>query len=88
MEGLFDKHGKRLEAGMTIQFDNDYFGHGMQRIIKTDAKGRLGFEAIPGVSDELCFAKAWRKEIEVVTDTTKKRTIGNHINLNGERHMA
>lgn len=83
-----DKHGNRIIEGCTIQFDDDYFGHGMQRVVKKDKNGILGFEAVPGVSDEVCFVRVWLKEIEVVTETTSLRKTGKHITLDGKKYFA
>jgi hypothetical protein len=85
---MLDKYGNAIVEGVIIQFDDDYFGHGMQREVKSTTDGILGFEVIPNVSTELCFVSDWIKEIEVVTDQTLIRTVGNHITLDGERYMS
>lgn len=84
---MIDKNGNTIREGVTIQFDDDYFGHGMQRTVKSTEDGVLGFEAIPNHSTDLCFIEAWLEEIEVVTDETIIRTVGNRVTLNGERYM-
>lgn len=84
---MSDKYGNSIVEGATIQFDDDYFGHGMQREVKSSIDGVLGFEVIPNISKELCFVEEWIEEIEVVTDNTLIKTVGNHITLNGGRYM-
>lgn len=85
---LMDKNGAEIKEGVMIQFDDDYFGHGMQRTVKLGEDGILGFEAVPNRSTELCYIKSWLKEIEVVTESTHLRTVGKHITLDGKRYMA
>lgn len=84
---MLDKYENPIREGVTIQFDDDYFGHGMQREVKSTKDGVLGFEAIPNVSKELCLVEDWIKEIEVLTDETLIRTVGKRITLDGERYM-
>ena len=84
---MFDKYGNTINEGVTVQFDDDYFGHGMQREVKSSRDGLLGFEAIPNVSKELCLIDDWIDEIEVITANTDIRTVGKRITLSGERYM-
>ncbi|WP_176545933.1 hypothetical protein [Bacillus wiedmannii] len=82
-----DKFGNAIEVGKQIQFDDDYFGHGMIREVKVDEDGILGFEAIPNVSKELCYVDAWLDEIEVVTEKTVIRKYAKHITLDGKKYF-
>jgi len=84
---MVDNYGNTIKEGVIIQFDDDYFGHGMQRKVMSTKDGILGFQDIPNVSDELCYVADWLEEIEVVTDNTEIKTVGKHIMLNGERYM-
>lgn len=84
---MVDKHGITIEDGVTIQFDDDYFGHGMQRKVLSTKDGVLVFQVIPNVSNELCNVDAWIKEIEVLNDYTEIKTVGKHITLDGSRYM-
>lgn len=83
-----DKFGNEIEVGKQIQFDDDYFGHGMVREVMIDKDGILGFQAIPNVSEELCYIDAWLEEIEVVTENTVMRKYGKHITMDGKRYFV
>ncbi|PER55734.1 hypothetical protein CN495_08245 [Bacillus thuringiensis] len=82
-----DKFGNVIEVGKQIQFDDDYFGHGMTREVKVNEQGILGFEAIPNVSEELCYVDAWLDEIEVVTENTVIRKYAKHVTLDGKPYF-
>lgn len=83
-----DKFGNIIEVGKKIQFDDDYFGHGMIREVKIDDKGNLGFEAIPNVSENICYIDAWLKEIEVITEDTIINKTGKHVTMDGKRYFG
>ncbi|MFJ8528532.1 hypothetical protein [Bacillus sp. NPDC094106] len=59
----------------------------MIREVKVDKNGVLGFEAIPNVSEELCYVDAWLNEIEVVTEKTVIRKYAKHITLDGRPYF-
>ena len=82
-----DLNGVVLAYGMIVQFDDDYFGHGMQRELLLDCDGNIGFESIPGNSGTFCYVEDWLDEIEVVDENTKVRTKGKVIKLNGKSHQ-
>lgn len=79
--------GVLLEEGMVVQFDDDYFGHGMTRELYVNGDGVLGFESTPGSSNSFCYVKDWIKEIEIVTEDTVMRTKGKRVTLGGKRHF-
>lgn len=82
-----DVNGTVLESNMIVQFDDDYFGHGMLRTLYKNEKGILGFNSMPNRDDTFCYASSWLKEIEVVTETTVIRKYGKHITLDGKRYF-
>lgn len=82
-----DKYGIPIVSGVTIQFDDDYFGHGMTRVVSENANGVLGFCSIPEKEQTFCYVKDWIKEIEVVTENTVIRRYGKHVTLSGRRHF-
>lgn len=82
-----DKHGNKIKIGTTIQFDDDYFGRGLQREVKVTKEGKLGFEAVLNVSKELSYVEDWLDEIEVVTADTENRTEGKYIGLTVNRYI-
>lgn len=84
---MTDKNGNKINVGSEIQFDDDYFGHSLQHIVKETPDGILGFEAIPNVSQELCHVEVWFNELVVITDDTIIRRVGRHVTTNGESHV-
>lgn len=84
---LLDVNGLEISEGVMIQFDYDSLGHGLTRIIKRDAYGILGFEAVPNVSDELCYVEAWLECIRVVEKEKPVKFQYKHMNLDGSRYF-
>ena len=85
---MTDPKGNVLADGLVVQFDDDYFGHGLTRELYVNDKGELGFNAIPQNEETFCYVKCWLREIEVVTDDTVLRNYGKHIDLNGNRYFV
>ncbi|MEC2463560.1 hypothetical protein P9X10_01415 [Bacillus cereus] len=83
-----DKNGVLITEGVTIQFDDDYLGHGFTREVKRDKDGILGFQAIPNVSEDLCYIEVWLEDIEVVTENTVMRTMAKHVTLDGKPYFV
>lgn len=82
-----DKYNVSIEDGVMIQFDDDYFGHGLTRFVYKNDQGVLGFRSTPESADSFCYVKDWLKEIEVVTEKTVMRRQGKQVTLNGRRYF-
>lgn len=84
---LKDNRGNKVEEGSLIQFDSDYFGHGLTRIVKKTTDGILGFEAVPNVSEKLCYLEVWLDSFQVVEKEVHTALNHKHITTSGQRHF-